>query len=121
MIKFEHFLKFENWLERDAFLPTFFSVCINLYLGPLTWWWHRGHDGWFYLLRARFFEYGFVGRFLFKLIDTTDMPYPTRGETIVFLIGVVLYTVIWGIFSPIFVVFAILIATTETLKGKENV
>ena len=121
MIKFEHFLKFENWLERDEFLPTFFSVCINLYLGPPTWWDHRYQYDWFHNLRAWLCKYGAVGRFLFKLIDTTNMPYPTRGETIVFLIGVVLYTVIWGIFSPIFVAFAILIATTEALKGKENV
>ena len=120
MIKFKHFYEFYNWMERESFFAMIINVLFNLWCGPILWWDHRGQHDWFHNLRAWLSKYGVVGRVAFRLLDTTNNPSPTFGETIIFFTGIAVYTVIWGIFSPIFVTLAILIAVTETWRDLRN-
>ena len=120
MIKFKHFYEFYNWMERESFFAMIINVLFNLWCGPIVWWEHRYQHDWFQWLRDRLPKYGVVGRVAFRLLDTTNNPSPTFGETIVFFTGIAVYTVIWGIFSPIFVTLAILIAVTETWRDLRN-
>ena len=117
---YKHFENFTVWMDSRNFFAIVLSVLFNLFFIPLYYWDHRYQCDWFHNLRAWLRKYGVVGRFAFRLLDTTNNPSATLGETIVFFTGIAIYSVIWMVFSFVFVAIALIIAATETWRDLRN-
>ena len=118
---YKRFRNFMVWLDGGSFFAIVFSVLFNLFIIPLFYWDHRYQHDWFHNLRAWMRKYGAVGRFAASLIDTTNRCDSPPSETIVFLLGIALYSIVWLAFSFVFVAFAFLIAATETWKDNAKI
>ena len=118
---YKRFRNFMVWMDGGSFFAIVFSVLFNLFIIPLFYWDHRYQHDWFHNLRAWMRKYGAVGRFAASLIDTTNRCDSPPSETIVFLLGIAVYSIVWFTFSFVFVAFAFLIAATETWKDNAKI